>query len=93
MIAEICIVTGDKLHSLIIFFTLLPIMVDDYLAIHYYFEKFHHMNSWHRFKKNLFNIFLFSFSILSLISIKSYFLIFVYLIFTSVLYFLNPKES
>jgi hypothetical protein len=91
MIAEICIVTGDTLNSLAIFFTLLPIMVDDYLAIHYYFQKYGHMSNWHRIKKNIFNLFLFIFSIIPLYSLKMYFVLAGYVLIVLILFILNPK--
>ena len=93
LIAEILIITGDGLGWLNLFFSFLPIMVDDYLAIHYYFEKFNHMKIWHRSKKLIFNILLFSFSIILLFSMGMMGLIFIYITITIMLLIINPNKN
>jgi hypothetical protein len=66
-------------------FALLPIMVDDYLVIHVYFEKYGEMTGWHNIKKHTFNIILLAFSILSLYYGSHYLFLTTYLFATLII--------
>lgn len=73
-------------------FLILPIIVDDFLAIHVYHKKFNFIDDWHRIKIVGFNILLYSFSTLSLIFEKQYLFLGIYIFLTTILY-LNSKGN
>ncbi|MDQ3111382.1 MAG: hypothetical protein M3R17_15960 [Bacteroidota bacterium] len=78
--AEFLISTNDLNTATIILFAILPIMVDDYLAIHVYFKEYGKMDRWHRCKKLLFNIAMFIFSIITLLNGHHYWLFTIFMI-------------
>ncbi|MES2617328.1 MAG: hypothetical protein V4613_05590 [Bacteroidota bacterium] len=79
-----------------ILFIFLPIMVDDYLVMHVYFEKTGSMDNWHRIKKNLFNVALFILSAASL-SIGGHIItLTIYIVFSMlfiVFYLINESKN
>jgi hypothetical protein len=91
-LAEILIISAGELKWLFIFFSLQPIIVDDYLVIHYYFERGSNMSLWHRSKKELFNLAMFSLSIILLVSNSWWILMSIYLIFSITLYLIYPDR-
>jgi len=92
-VAEILIVEGDNLVLMSYFFAFLPIIVDDYIVIHYYFKRFNHMSIFHRRKIRIFNILLFSFSIFSIMLIENYLLMIIYLGLCLTLWLFSPKVT
>jgi hypothetical protein len=91
-LAEILIISAGELKWLFVFFSLQPIIVDDYLVIHYYFERGSNMSKWHRLKKEVFNLAMFLLSLGLLISNGWWILMSVYLIFSITLYLIYPDK-
>ncbi|MFN5983607.1 MAG: hypothetical protein ACK479_09105 [Fluviicola sp.] len=91
-LAEILIISAGELKWLYIFFSLQPIIVDDYLVLHYYFEKGREMSRWHRIKKELFNIAMFTLSLILLVSNGWWILLIIYIVFSILLHIIYPDR-
>lgn len=74
-------------------FLLLPIMVDDFFAIHVYHKKFNYIDKWHQIKLVGFNILLFLFSISALIRDHHYVFLSIYVLITAILYLLGNQKK
>lgn len=90
--AELLIISVNELSGLFILFSLFPIIVDDYLVLHYYYEKGAEMYWWHRVKKEGFNVLIFVLCIFFLISNGWWILLTIYLIMSMTLYILYPDN-
>lgn len=92
-ISEILIIKVEELNFLFILFTILPIFVDDYLVLHYYISNGSRINIWHYIKKIFFNFILFISAMIFLIINGWWVLLLLYIIFSLILYFLNPLKK
>ncbi len=90
--AEILIISVNELSSLFILFSLFPIIVDDYLVIHYYFERGSKMYWWHRLKKEGFNLLIFVLCCFFLLSNGWLIMLIIYLSMSCTLYYLYPDN-